>query len=137
MPIAAACNFNHGPCTLLIYSRVLIIHFSSAFIRYQSVEPHHSSFIMSSRKTRLRSDEYNKNINRRGHVELKSKESKHKDNAPSISPFLIGFFFFVLIGSSIFQVSTITLSPFPCRLSDHLLSSASHLHCTTYTQQTY
>jgi hypothetical protein len=49
---------------------------------------------MSSRATRLRSDKYNANVTKRGKVV--SKEPR--DNDYTVSPLLLGFFFFVLVG---------------------------------------
>jgi len=56
---------------------------------------------MSSRQTRLRSDKYNANVTKRGKV---APAVDKRDMASSVSPLLLGFFFFVLVGSSVFQI---------------------------------
>eukprot|EP00620_Florenciella_sp_RCC1587_P018477 CAMPEP_0182559304 /NCGR_PEP_ID=MMETSP1324-20130603/2482_1 /TAXON_ID=236786 /ORGANISM="Florenciella sp., Strain RCC1587" /LENGTH=120 /DNA_ID=CAMNT_0024771549 /DNA_START=47 /DNA_END=407 /DNA_ORIENTATION=- len=56
---------------------------------------------MSSRATRLRSDKHAENIKKRGNVSVGSVEKREK---PAISPMLVGFFIFVVIGSSILQI---------------------------------
>jgi len=56
-----------------------------------------------SRQTRLRSDKYNANITKRGRVVQHTTEEK-RETTSSASPVLIGFLFFVLVGSSVFQI---------------------------------
>mmetsp|Transcript_36120 Transcript_36120/g.111770 ORF Transcript_36120/g.111770 Transcript_36120/m.111770 type:complete len:106 (-) Transcript_36120:58-375(-) len=52
------------------------------------------------RAQRLRSDKYAANVNKRGVVETK----KEKTTKSKIGPIMIGFFLFVVVGSSVLQV---------------------------------
>ncbi|KAL7428484.1 hypothetical protein ACHAXH_006267 [Discostella pseudostelligera] len=54
------------------------------------------------RSLRNRSNKFDKNINKRGHVPI-GKAAEHVDDPP-ISKTLIFFFMFVVVGSSIVQV---------------------------------
>ncbi|KAJ1425290.1 ribosome associated membrane RAMP4 [Ochromonadaceae sp. CCMP2298] len=56
---------------------------------------------MSSRATRLKSDKYNANIAKRGKVIAPEQK---RDSGSAVSPLLLGFFFFVLVGSTVFQI---------------------------------
>eukprot|EP01031_Cornospumella_fuschlensis_P044318 gene44318-54194_t len=58
----------------------------------------------TSRQTRLRSDKYNANITKRGQVGAIMQEKKENKERQPVSPVLIGFLFFVLVGSSVFQM---------------------------------
>ncbi|CAN0212357.1 unnamed protein product [Ascophyllum nodosum] len=57
---------------------------------------------MTSRKTRLASDKYAKNITRRGTVPRGKVDNK--STGYSVGPWLLAFFLFVVVGSSIFQI---------------------------------
>eukprot|EP01033_Poteriospumella_lacustris_P009684 gene9684-6930_t len=56
------------------------------------------------RKTRLRSDKYNANITKRGLVSQQAAVEKKEKETSYVNPILVGFLFFVLAGSSIFQI---------------------------------
>eukprot|EP01038_Epipyxis_sp_PR26KG_P005742 gene5742-7929_t len=58
----------------------------------------------TSRATRLRSEKYNANINKRGTASVAAKDTSTRETGSSVSPILLGFFFFVLVGSSVFQI---------------------------------
>ncbi|EER13472.1 stress associated endoplasmic reticulum protein, putative, partial [Perkinsus marinus ATCC 50983] len=51
------------------------------------------------RKTALRSEQFEQNINRRG----KASQGKKKDKYP-VGPWVLGLFLFVVVGSAVFQI---------------------------------
>ena len=56
-----------------------------------------------SRQTRLKSEQFQKNITKRGIVE--SKEGKVKESSTSnVNPLLFGFLIFIFVGSTLFQI---------------------------------
>lgn len=57
---------------------------------------------------RMKSDAYNKNIEKRGNVP--SSLSKKEDKFP-VGPVLLGFFLFVVVGSALFQILNTATSP--------------------------
>ena len=56
-----------------------------------------------SRKLRLKSDAYDKNITKRGSIPSLAKK-KEVDSRPSVSPITLGIMVFVVIGSVIFEI---------------------------------
>ncbi|GAB5031664.1 Hypothetical protein NocV09_00602170 [Nannochloropsis oceanica] len=56
----------------------------------------------TSRATRLRSEKFDKNVTKRGNVPV-GKAAKREEAAP-VSPLLLGFFIFVVVGSAIFSI---------------------------------
>ncbi|TFJ88647.1 hypothetical protein NSK_000216 [Nannochloropsis salina CCMP1776] len=56
----------------------------------------------TSRATRLRSEKFDKNVTKRGNVPV-GKAAK-REEAPPVSPVLLGFFVFVVVGSAFFQI---------------------------------
>ncbi|KAL3766855.1 hypothetical protein ACHAWO_002293 [Cyclotella atomus] len=54
------------------------------------------------RSIRNRNQKFDGNINKRGHVPI-GKAAEHTDD-PHLSKALVGFFLFVVVGSSIFEV---------------------------------
>lgn len=54
----------------------------------------------ASRKQSLKSNKFSQNIEKRGKIQVQPKEVE----GPAINPYLMAFFFFVLIGSSVFQI---------------------------------
>lgn len=57
----------------------------------------------ASRATRLRSEKFDENVTKRGKVTGQKAVDK-RDNGYTVNPILLGFFFFVLVGSSVFQI---------------------------------
>lgn len=56
-----------------------------------------------SRQTRLKSEQFQKNVSKRGIVE--SKDDKVKESSSSnVNPFLFGFLIFIFVGSTLFQI---------------------------------
>eukprot|EP01080_Neovahlkampfia_damariscottae_P001175 gene1175-10689_t len=55
----------------------------------------------SARLAKIKSDEWQK----KGKLSKEEKEEKkNKDDAPAVSPFILGMFLFVVVGSVIFQI---------------------------------
>jgi len=54
---------------------------------------------MTSRATRLKSEKFDENINKRGNIEVKKKES-----SLGVGPMVLGFLLFVVVGSAILQI---------------------------------
>jgi len=53
------------------------------------------------RQRKLKSDNFNKNVEKRGNVP--ESLTKKEDNFP-VGPVLLGFFLFVVVGSALFQI---------------------------------
>ena len=56
----------------------------------------------TSRATRLRSEQYNQNVVRRGRVPV--GKIADRDKGFTVGPILLGFFLFVVVGSSLVQI---------------------------------
>eukprot|EP00499_Haloplacidia_sp_CaronLabIsolate_P004956 CAMPEP_0196769590 /NCGR_PEP_ID=MMETSP1104-20130614/628_1 /TAXON_ID=33652 /ORGANISM="Cafeteria sp., Strain Caron Lab Isolate" /LENGTH=66 /DNA_ID=CAMNT_0042139685 /DNA_START=39 /DNA_END=239 /DNA_ORIENTATION=- len=52
-------------------------------------------------RQRLRSNKHAKNITKRGQI---SASASKKEDGPSVGPWLIAFFLFVVVGSAILQI---------------------------------
>jgi len=50
---------------------------------------------------KLRSDQFHKNIEKRGQV---TENAKAKENAVPVGPYVLGFFLFVIVGSALLQI---------------------------------
>jgi len=56
----------------------------------------------TSRQTRLRSEKFSKNVDKRGNVPIGLAAKREKGYA--VGPILLGFFLFVVVGSSLLQI---------------------------------